>query len=167
MEWLAFTAPVLVGLIVGMGAGWITRSGLDRRNELVALNALIMDLHLKRSLAAIQPQLVEGGDGEARLRPTVLDARDRILETLTHLRSGSANTGVLMRMVAACTVYLRQASREPERYQFALMELRETLEDGVRLLSDGRRRVRSLRPGERSTAKPGRPPSHRPARRGS
>ncbi|MBO0896158.1 hypothetical protein [Arthrobacter sunyaminii] len=164
MEWLAFTAPVL-GLIVGIGAGWCTRSGIDRRDESVALNALIMDLHLKRSLAAIQPQTVEGSDGEARLRPTVLDARDRILETLTHLRSGSANTGVLMRMAAACTVYLRSASREPERYQFALMELRETLDDGVRLLSDGRRRVRGLPPGERSTAKPGQRPSRRAVRR--
>ncbi|WP_104104236.1 hypothetical protein [Arthrobacter sp. 08Y14] len=164
MEWLAFTAPVL-GLIVGIGAGWGTRSGIDRRDESVALNALIMDLHLKRSLAAIQPQTVEGSDGEARLRPTVMDARDRILETLTHLRSGSANTGVLMRMAAACTVYLRSASREPQRYQFALMELRETLDDGVRLLSDGRRRVRGLPPGERSTAKPGQRPSRRPVRR--
>ena len=164
MEWLAFTAPVL-GLIVGMGAGWSTRAGIDRREESAALNALIMDLHLKRSLAAIEPRVVDGSDGEARLRGTVLDARDRIMETLTYLRAGSANTGVLMRMAAACTLYLRRASREPERYQFALMELRDTLDEGVRLLSDGRRRVRGLPPGERSTAKPGRPPSRRPVRR--
>ena len=76
MEWLAFTAPVL-GLIVGIGAGWSTRAGIDRRDESAALNALIMDLHLKRSLAAIEPRVVEGSDGEAMLRPTVLDARDR------------------------------------------------------------------------------------------
>ncbi|MDK1361329.1 hypothetical protein QNO00_13775 [Arthrobacter sp. zg-Y1219] len=31
-------------------------------------------------------------DGEARLRAPVLDARDRILETLTYLRSGSLPT---------------------------------------------------------------------------
>ncbi|MDN3483169.1 hypothetical protein QMA10_14725 [Arthrobacter sp. APC 3897] len=165
MEWLAFTAPVL-GLVIGMAAGWSTRAGIDRRDESAALNALIMDLHLKRSLAPIEPRVLAGTDGEAALRPTVLDARDRILETLTHLRGGSPDTAVLMRMAAACGLYLRQASRAPERCQFALMELRETLEEGVRLLSDGRRRVRSLPPGERSTAKPGRPPS-RTGRRGS
>ncbi|MCC9195335.1 hypothetical protein QNO08_03170 [Arthrobacter sp. zg-Y820] len=31
-------------------------------------------------------------DGEAHLRAPVLDARDRILETLTYLRSGSLPT---------------------------------------------------------------------------
>ncbi|MET4060206.1 hypothetical protein ABIB35_001751 [Arthrobacter sp. UYP6] len=163
MEWLAITAPVL-GLIVGIGAGWSTRAGIDRRDESAALNALIMDLHMKRSLAEIEPRLVPGPDDEARLRSTVLDARDRILETLAYLRSGSPNTGVLMRLSAACTLYLREATRAPEQYQFALMDLRDTMVDGVRLLSDGRRRVRFLAPGERSTPQPGRPPSPRPSR---
>lgn len=164
MEWLSVSAPVL-SLLVGIGAGWGTRTGMDRRDESAALNALIMDLHLKRPLAAIEPRVVQGAETEALLRPTVLDARDRILETLTHLRNSSPDIPVLLRMSAACALYLREAALAPERYQFALMELRQTMLDGVRLISDGRRRVRYLAPGERSTAKPGRPPSRRPVRR--
>ena len=153
MEWLAFAAPVLT-LILGIGIGWSIRAGITRRDEFAALNALIMDLHLKRSLAAVGPRRTPGPDDAARLRTTILDARDRMVETLTHLRSGSPSTGVLMGMSAACTRYLRESARAPEHYQFALMELRDTLVDGVRLLSDGRRRVRYLAPGERETPVP-------------
>ena len=159
MEWLVFAAPVLA-LVLGTAIGWSTRAGIDRRDESAALNALIMDLHLKHSLAAIEPHSTLGPTDGARLRSTILDARARMVETLAHLRSGSPSTEVLMRMSAACTRYLRDAARTPEHYQFALMELRGTLVDGVLLLSDGRRRVRFLAPGGRltataTTAKPG------------
>lgn len=155
MDWLAVSLLAFVSLVLGVGAGWSVRAGLDRRDENAALNALITDLHLKRPLAPIEPRLIDGAGDEERCRATVLDARDRIIETLSHLRSGSANTDVLMRMSAACTRYLRESTRAPERYQFALMELRDTMVDGVKLLSDARRRVRYRSPGERPTAKPG------------
>ncbi|WIB10087.1 hypothetical protein QNO08_03215 [Arthrobacter sp. zg-Y820] len=155
--------PSTVALVLGASAGWSVRAGIDRRDETAALNALITDLHLKRPLAAIEPRVVDGADDAQRCRATVLDARDRIIETLAHLRSNSANTDVLMRMASACTRYLRESARAPERHQFALMDLRETMVDGVKLLSDARRRVRYRNPGERSTPKPGRTPSRRPS----
>ncbi|WP_461170235.1 hypothetical protein [Arthrobacter sp. Z1-15] len=164
MDWLAVSLLALAALVLGTAAGWSIRAGIDRRDENAALNALITDLHLKRPLAPIEPQVIEGAGDEERCRATVLDARERMIETLAHLRSGSANTDVLMRMSTACTRYLRDSSRAPERYQFALMELRETMVDGVLLLSDAGRRVRYRAPGERSAAKPGRTPSRRPNR---
>lgn len=172
MDWLAplnltdFTAPeaglllgigLALGIALGTALGWSIRAGIDKRDEAAALKALITDLHLKRPLAPIEPQIIESAGDEARCRRTVLDARDRILETLAHLRTGSPNTDVLMRLSAACTLYLREATRAPELYQFALMDLRETMVDGVKLLSDGRRRVRYLGPGERPPGRPGRP----------
>lgn len=164
MDWLAVSLLALASLALGAGAGWSTRAGIDRRDENAALNALITDLHLKRPLAPIEPQVIDGAGDEERCRATVLDARDRMIETLAHVRSGSVNTDVLMRMSAACTRYLRESSRAPDRYQFALMELRETMVDGVKLLSDARRRVRYRPPGERSAAKPGKTLSRRPTR---
>lgn len=164
MDWLAVSLLALASLALGAGAGWSTRAGIDRRDESAALNALITDLHLKRPLAPIEPQVIDGAGDEERCRATVLDARDRMIETLAHVRSGSTNTDVLMRMSAACTRYLRESSRAPDRYQFALMELRETMVDGVKLLSDARRRVRYRPPGERSAAKPGKTLPGRPAR---
>lgn len=163
MDWLAALIPSAVALIMGAGAGWSVRAGIDRRDETAALNALITDLHLKRPLAPIEPRIIDGPGDVERCRAAVLDARDRIIETLAHVRSSSANTDVLMRMSAACTRYLRESTREPEYYQFALMDLRETMVDGVTLLSDARRRVRYQAPGERSTPGPGRPPSRRPS----
>lgn len=164
MDWLAVSLLALALLILGAGVGWSIRAGIDRRDENAALNALITDLHLKRPLAPIDPRVIDGAGDQERCRATVLDARERMIETLSHLRSGSANTEVLMRMSAACTRYLRDSSRAPERYQFALMELRETMVDGVTLLSDARWRVPYRAPGERPTAKPGRTPSRRLSR---
>ena len=161
MDWLAISLLAFVSLVLGAAAGWSLRAGIDRRDENTAMNALITDLHLKRPLAPIEPQLIDGAGDQERCRATVLDARDRIIETLSHLRSGSANTEVLMRMSAACTRYLRDSSRTPERYQFALMELRETMVDGVKLLSDARWRVRYRSPGERPAAERGRPKQDR------
>ncbi|MBP3037431.1 hypothetical protein J2M53_14370 [Arthrobacter sp. zg-ZUI100] len=179
MDWLAplnltdFTAPeaglllgigLALGIALGIALGWSIRAGIDKRDESAALKALITDLHLKRPLAPIEPQIIESAGDEARCRRSVLDARDRILETLAHLRTGSPNTDVLMRLAAACTLYLREATRAPELYQFALMDLRETMVDGVKLLSDGRRRVRYLSPGERPPGKTGK--AGRPAKAG-
>ncbi|WAP51418.1 hypothetical protein OL239_16590 [Arthrobacter sp. ATA002] len=161
---MAVSLLALASLFVGAGAGWGVRAGIDRRDENAALNALITDLHLKRPLAPIEPRVIAGAGDAERCRATVLDARDRIIETLAHLRSGSANTDVLMRMSTACTRYLRESSRVPDRYQFALMELRETMVDGVRLLSDARWRVRYRSPGERPAAKPGGAAARRPGR---
>ena len=164
MDWLTALIPAAAALVLGLLAGWGSRAAIDRRDENAALDALITDLHLKRSLAPIDPCVIVGAGNQERCRGAVLDARDRIIETLAHLRSGSANTDVLMRLSAACTLYLRESSRTPELYQFALMDLRETMDDGVRLLSDGRWRVRYRAPGGRATTAPGRPPSRRPSR---
>lgn len=163
MDWLAALIPSTVALVLGAGLGWSVRAGIDRRDETAALNALITDLHLKRPLAPIEPRIIDAARDAERCRSAVLDTRDRIIETLAHLRSSSPSTDVLMRMATACTRYLRESAREPERYQFALMDLRETMVDGVTLLSDAGRRVRYRAPGERPTTKPGRPPSRRPS----
>ena len=179
MDWLAdflgsadLTGPAValfLGVLVGLGAGWAAKLKVDRRDEKTALAALIMDLHLKRTLAEIEPRPVTGAADEALCRSAILDARESILEALTHVRSGSPNAQVLLRLFLACGRYLRATALDPERYQFELMELRETLVEGVFLLSDGEH-LQNLVPGERPagpTADPARGRWRRGTKRGT
>ncbi|MCC3291795.1 hypothetical protein [Arthrobacter sp. zg-Y1110] len=154
MEWIWNVLwPIL---LIGFGAGWLTKRSLDRRHESRALNELVTYLHLKRTLAPIDPQPAQGGPMEARHRSAVQDLRENVMETLAHLTPGSGATEVLMRMSAASNRYLRDVAADPGSYQFALMELRRNLDEDLRILTDGRRDVQYLSPGEASTCK--RPP---------
>ncbi|MCQ1996889.1 hypothetical protein [Arthrobacter sp. zg-Y1171] len=145
MEWNVLW-PVL-GVLVGFGAGWLAKRSLDRRHESRALNELVTYLHLKRTLAPIDPQPAQGGPMEARHRSAVQDLRENVMETLAHLTPGSGATEVMMRMSAASNRYLRDVAADPGSYQFALMELRRNLDEDLRILTDGRRDVRYLSPG--------------------
>lgn len=155
MDWLLVVGFVVV-LGIGFGAGWAGRWFLDRRSEARALNNLVMYLHMKQSLAPIEPRPVPPGLEVKRARSSVADIREKVIETLACVHDSTGVNDVLMRMSAACTGYLRTALRDPEQYQFELMELRRNLVEDLRIISDGRRDVRYLAPGghgaERRTA---------------
>ncbi|MDM7990690.1 hypothetical protein [Arthrobacter sp. zg-Y877] len=157
MDWINVLWPLL-GVLFGFAAGWLAKRHLGRREESRALNELVTYLHLKRTLAPITPQPSAAGPMEARHRSAVQDLRENLMETLAHLSLGSAATEVLMRMSAACNRYLRDVAADPGRYQFALMELRRNLDEDLRILTDGRRDVEYLSPGE-APARKGVPPS--------
>ncbi|UWX97763.1 hypothetical protein N2K95_03505 [Arthrobacter zhaoxinii] len=165
MDWIWDVLGPAGGVLIGFGAGWGTRRSRDRRHESRALNQLITDLHLKRTLAPIDPHPAPAGPAEARHRSAVQDLRENITETLGHLEPGSGATEVLMRMAAVCNRYLRDVAKDPERYQFGLMELRQNLDEDLRILTDGRRDVQYLSPGEAPPGKrvPPPPPSRAPS----
>lgn len=136
------------GVILGFAAGWATKWGLARREESRALNELVTYLHLKRLLAPTEPQEGEPGPVEARYRTSVRDIRENLVESLAYLQPGSEATEILMRMSAACNRYLRATRTDPSLYQFELMELRRNLDEDLRILTDSRRDVQYLSPGE-------------------
>ena len=146
MDWLLVLTVVVV-LGIGFGMGWFARKAVERREEARTLNELVTYLHLKQTLAPIEPQEVPVGPEVQRARSAVADARETIVESLSHLQAGSGANDVLMRMAAACTRYLRVSGEDPLRYQFELMELRRSLADDLRILCDGRRDVRYRGPG--------------------
>ncbi|MCC9205178.1 hypothetical protein [Arthrobacter sp. zg-Y769] len=148
MDWIWNVLWPVLGLLTGFAAGWLTKRSLNRRHESRALNELVTYLHLKRSLAQIEPQPAEAGPMEARHRSAVQDLRENVMETLAHLTPGSGAVEVLMRMSAASNRYLREVAADPGSYQFALMELRRNLDEDLRILTDGRRDVEYLSPGE-------------------
>ncbi len=146
MDWLLVLTVGAV-LTVGFGAGWLAHWSVCRREEARTLNELVTYLHLKQTLAPIEPQEVPVGPEVQRARSAVADARETIVESLSHLQSGSGANDVLMRMAGACTRYLRVSSEDPVRYQFELMELRRSLVDDSRILCDGRRDIHYREPG--------------------
>lgn len=148
MDWVWNVLWPVFGVALGFGAGWLAKWGLDRREESRALNELVTYLHLKRMLAPTDPQPAAAGPLEARYRNSVHDLRENLMQTLGHLQPGSGATEILMRMSAACNRYLRDVAADPGRYQFELMELRRNLDEDLRILTDGRRDVRYLSPGE-------------------
>lgn len=158
MDWIWNVVLPVAGIVLGFAAGWLTKQGLARREESRALNELVTYLHLKRMLAPVDPQPAEAAAMEHRFRSSVQDIRENLMETLAHLQPGSNAAEVLMRMSAACNRYLRIAAAEPQRYQFELMELRRNLDEDLRILTDGRRDVQYLGPGE-APVRRGRPRS--------
>ncbi len=146
MDWLLILTVVLV-LAVGFVVGWFARWSIDRREESRTLNELVTYLHLKQTLAQIEPRPLLPGPEQQRARSAIADAREKIIESLSHLQTGSGANDVLMRMSGACTRYLRTSSADPERYQFELMELRRSLVEELRILCDGRRDLRYRGPG--------------------
>ena len=150
MDWLLLLTVALV-LAVGFTAGWFAKRSVDRREESRSLNELVTYLHLKQALAPIEPRPLMPGPEEQRARSAVSDAREKIIESLSHLQNGSGANDVLMRMSAACTRYLRASADDPARYQFELMELRRNLVEDLRLLCDGRRDMHYREPGGHGT----------------
>ncbi|MCC3279926.1 MULTISPECIES: hypothetical protein [unclassified Arthrobacter] len=147
MDWLLVLTVVLV-LAVGFGTGWLAKASVDRREGSRALNELVTYLHLKQTLAPIEPRAATPGPEVDRARSAVADLREKVIETLAQVHTRSGANEVLMRMAAACTRYLRVAGDDPARYQFELMELRRGLVGELRILSDGRRDVLYRGPGE-------------------
>lgn len=148
MDWIWIAVMPVTGVVLGFAAGWLTKRGLARREEARALNELVTYLHLKRMLAPMDPRSAETAALEPRFRSSVHDIRENLMETLARLQPGSTAGEVLMRMSAACNRYLRITAAEPHQYQFELMELRRNLDEDLRILTDGRRDIRYLSPGE-------------------
>ncbi|MCC3273238.1 hypothetical protein MUK71_03785 [Arthrobacter zhangbolii] len=148
MDWIWIVVMPVTGVVLGFAAGWLTKRGLARREEARALNELVTYLHLKRMLAPMAPRSAQIAALEPRFRSSVHDIRENLMETLARLQPGSTAGEVLMRMSAACNRYLRITASEPQQYQFELMELRRNLDEDLRILTDGRRDIRYLSPGE-------------------
>ena len=165
MEWIWDVLWPALGLLAGFAGGWLTKRSLNRRHESRALNELVTYLHLKRTLVPLDPRPEQAGPLEARHRSAVQDLRENLMETLAHLTPGSGATEVLMRMSAATNRYLRDVAADPGNYQFALRELRRTLDEDLRILTDGRRDVQYLSPGEAPTPKRPSPSSSGTTRR--
>lgn len=151
--WETFWPDVLVAVIgaaftVAIAYGtFLIQQG---RSERQLLNNLISDLHHRRALRETAPRDVPGARGLEdydRTSLSVVDIRDHIRATREHLPANSGVHGLLSAMHSACNLHLHHSSRDPDRYQFHLMDLRSDLEVGVTEISRQVRQVKALPPG--------------------
>lgn len=151
--WDTFWSDVLVAVIgatltVAIAYGtFLIQQG---RSERQLLNNLISDLHHRRALRETTPRNMPDARGVGdfdRTSLSVVDIRDRIRATREHLPANSGVHGLLSAMQSDCNRHLHHSSRDPDRYQFHLMDLRNDLEYGVTEISRQVRWVNDLAPG--------------------
>lgn len=151
--WETFWPDVLVAVLGSMltvaiayATYWIQR----RRAERQLLNNLVNDLSHRRALRQITPRAVKGANGLEdydRTSQSVIDMRDQIRSTREHLPPESRAHGLLSAMHSACNRHLHLSSRNPDKYQFYLMDLRKELELEIREISQRVRKIDTLPPG--------------------
>lgn len=133
-----------------MGIALATYALTVRRNELRALNSLVLDLHHRRAFAG-QSVPIPGArdtDDYSRANASVLSVKDEIRHARGQVREIPALQRPLARMTRACNAYLEQAEREPDLYAVGLVQLRVALEEEIRKLARERYGLSVRRPGD-------------------
>lgn len=125
---------------------------LGRRfRETQALNLLIDELHRRRALTAIDSPVsisdAEHSDDYVRVNASILTVKDLIRETRALTRPIRTVRHPLSQMTSACNRYLERAERDPDRYWFFLVQLREEIGAEIASLARKRRSVVFLEPG--------------------
>lgn len=135
--WETFWPDVLVAFIgacftVAIAFG--TYIARKHYNEKQALRGLISDLHHRRALAVIHPQIIQHAEKNKdfeRASLSVIDIRDHIRRTRDQVRPGSLSEDSLSRMIRSCNVYLEKSELTPKFYAYLLMDLKSDLHEGV------------------------------------
>lgn len=147
MDFWQEIAKALIGSFTGsfMGAGvalligFFTRKSQNRAQEHAALSGLLLDLNLKRAFAIVTPRVVVASAAQqdiSQSTTSVLQSRDLIREARLKLQPNSVAFEHLASMARACNLYLEQIQRDPGNYQFALEELRTSLDAAAKQLSE-------------------------------
>ncbi|MET4060258.1 hypothetical protein ABIB35_001803 [Arthrobacter sp. UYP6] len=148
-----FLGGSLAGVVLGSLASVAVLRWLRGAREKRALQALIMQVHLKRVFAENGPGALEPEFDRARCRSAVADIRAQVRDTLREVRPGSSSPqSTLLEMHRACEAYLYETERGGRNYEACLQELRLILHQGARRLS-GVRHVQYLAPGQRSAVR--------------
>lgn len=159
----ALSEFLMMFLSTAMGAGSALALGIwERRRdalnrERAAVSFVILDLHTRRALREAVPQVAApGGTDASRVAESLLKARDNAREALRDVRFTSPCYEELRTFVLAVNRYLSSVSRQPERYEFALQELRQQALDVVAAMCASDRAVGYLEPGGTERAPVGR-----------
>jgi len=138
----------LVGAVLTVAIAYSTFLLSVRRNERLALNSLVVELHHRRALSGrgvVIPGAARSRDYERAnlsvlsMREEIRTARDRVRSQLLHQ--------ALQRMTRACNRYLERAEWDADRYAILLVELRRDLTAEVDALRRARRGLQSFEPG--------------------
>lgn len=140
----------LVALFIGVATSW--RESV--RRERAAVEGLLADLHMRRSLAPNHGRTVRHRTARrlldyTRANSSVLEIRTNISSVRRTLRPKSKSFEHLNRMVRACNDYPETSFREPGLYSTQLNTLRCQLTDSMRELDRlNRLGVPDLTPGD-------------------
>ncbi|WP_424347624.1 hypothetical protein [Kocuria sp. CH-021] len=147
--WVAIIGAV-VGSVLTVTIALITYRLQRRSNEKHALRLLVDEIHHRRAFAAIaNVKDVPGAQKLAdfhNVNASVLDIRDRIRLAREQTRPESGAQKPLSDMTRACNRYLQATARQPDRYLYELMSLRDNLWQGIRDMAGEVRGVRALEP---------------------
>lgn len=141
MDFWQQLGTTLIGAFSGAGAALLTGFLVRRREglakERAALNGLLLDLQLKRAFATDSPQLVSEATQATdyqQCKDSVYDSRKLIRDARIQLLPNSKAFDHLAAMGAACNTYLQSARVQPSTYQFALQDLRVSLDEQAKEL---------------------------------
>lgn len=137
MNWTSFIPDLTVALIsaaLAVGTGLATfRNDQKRRNRQLVHN-LADDLASRRAFEPIDPFEGDGGVDAERCFSSVQSAKERISAVRDEIRPNDDLRDELQRMVLSCVEYKDRMDFEPERWQFALMDLRGELASSVQTI---------------------------------
>ncbi|WP_342022629.1 hypothetical protein AAE021_12325 [Arthrobacter citreus] len=142
MDFLLSLLTAVGGAFLGTMAAFLSerwlRTSDAKRVEAAALNNLITDLHLRRSLTPITPKksYLEPNDDRKFTGEAIMQIRTSIRDARLALRPKSSESfQALVRMSSACNAYLENVQNRPEDYQFELHELRLVFSTTIKTLS--------------------------------
>lgn len=153
--WTTFWPDVLVALIgavLTVGIAFATYILSVRRDELRALNSLIVELHHRRAFSGTAVIVSGAQDTQdfQRANASVISVRDEIRRTRDRVRPIPGLQEPLMRMTRFCNYYLEETEWDPDSYAVGLVRLRDELHEQIRALAAARRGTKVLVPGAKA-----------------
>jgi hypothetical protein len=153
--WTTFWLDIIValaGAIFTVAIAVITFWLGSRQRELQAIRSLVGELHRRRALTEIvAPRRLRRArtlSDYAQAATSVLTMKDEIRRARDSSRSTPKLQEIFASMTRSCNRYLELSAGSPNQYLFLLQSLRQELAQDVRRLTEARRGVPNLAPGE-------------------
>lgn len=130
MNWTSFIPDLTVSLIsaaLAVGIGLATFKNDQKRKNRQLVHNLADDLASRRAFEPIDAFEGDGGVDAERCFSSVQAALERISAVRDEIRPNNDLRNELQHMVLSCVEYKDRMDFEPERWQFALMDLRGEL----------------------------------------
>lgn len=152
-DWTSFGPDLIIALassVLTVMIALVTYKINVRIRENNALRSLIIDLSTRRALAQIKPIKVRKAKecpDYHRANSSILLAKDEVKRARNSIRPIPELELALRLMTKSCNIYLEDAERDPDRYQFHLMKLKNDLQINIETLHEHRQSVAVLVPG--------------------